>query len=76
MAPKCTRVLGDADWDGIVTTYDAALILEYMAELISEYDLHLCVSDVDGDGAVTTFDAACILEYKAELIDRFPAEEN
>ena len=47
-----------------------------MAELISEYDLHLCVSDVDGDGAVTTFDAACILEYKAELIDRFPAEEN
>lgn len=76
MAPKCTRVLGDADWDGVVTTYDAALILEYMAELISEYDLHLCVSDVDGDGAVTTFDAACILEYKAELIDRFPAEEN
>ena len=76
LAPKCTGLLGDADWDGYVTTFDAALILEYMAELITENDLHLCVCDVDGDGAVTTFDAACILEFKAELIDRFPAEEN
>lgn len=76
LAPKCTRVLGDADWDGVVTSYDAALILEYKAQLIDETGLHMCVCDVDGDGAVTSYDAACILEYKALLIDRFPAEEN
>ena len=76
LAPKCTSLLGDADWSGVVTTYDAALILEYKAELIDETGLHLCVSDVDGDGDIDTYDAALILEYKAGLIDRFPAEEN
>ena len=76
LAPKCTGLIGDADWDGSVTSFDSALILEYKAYLCDEYDLHLCVSDVDADGVVTSFDAAMILEYKAHLIDRFPAEEN
>ena len=76
LAPKCNAIIGDADWDGEVTTFDSALILEYKAYLCDESELHMCVSDVDADGEVTSFDAAMILEYKSKLIDRFPAEEN
>ena len=76
LAPKCNAIIGDADWDGEVTSFDSALILEYKAYLCDESELHMCVSDVDADGEVTSFDAAMILEYKAKLIDRFPAEEN
>ena len=75
-ALNITRVgiLGDVDGDGKVTTYDASLILQYKAVLITKEELNLNVADVDGDGVVTTFDASMILQYCAKLITEFPAE--
>lgn len=67
-----TALLGDANGDGKVSTADAALVLQFAAELLGEDALAMAVADVNGDGKVTTADAALILQYAAEVIDRFP----
>ena len=67
-------LLGDADNDGVVDSYDATLILQYVAEIIEKQDIHYDVCDVDGDGAVDSYDATLILQYVAEIITHFPAE--
>ena len=72
-APKCTEIIGDVNNDGVVNTFDAALLLRYCAEY-EDAEIHECVSDVNDDGLINTFDAAMILRYCAELIDSFPAE--
>lgn len=64
--------MGDANKDGQVTTADAALILQFAAELLSEANIQTVAADVNGDGKVTTADAALVLQYAAELITQFP----
>ena len=74
LAPKCTKIIGDVNWDGVVDIFDAALLQRYCAKLVGESDLHMCVADVNDDGVVDIFDAAMIQRYCAKLIDSFPAE--
>lgn len=74
LAPKCTKIIGDVNWDGVVDIFDAALVQRYCTELVDESALHMCVADVNADGVVDIFDAAMIQRYCTELIDSFPAE--
>lgn len=69
-------LMGDANQSGKVDTADAALTLQYAAELVGSSAIHLAAADVNGDGKVSTADAALMLQYSAELIDRFPASES
>lgn len=65
---------GDANGDGKVNTADAALVLQYAAELLPDEAVQLTAADVDGNGKVSTADAALILQYAAELLSRFPVD--
>ena len=66
---------GDVDGDDEVTSYDAALTLQYSAGLISDWtDAQIFAADVNGDANVSSFDAALILQYSAGIIDEFPVE--
>ena len=63
---------GDASCDGRVDPLDAALILQFVARLISGLP---CPDggDASGDGVVDGTDAALILQLSAGLIDTLPA---
>ncbi|MBC8180141.1 hypothetical protein H8E88_03360, partial [candidate division KSB1 bacterium] len=65
---------GDVDGNGEVQAFDAALALQYSAELIEFEEWQILAGDVDGNGIVQAFDAALILQYSAGLIDEFPVE--
>ena len=67
-------LLGDANNDGVVDSYDVTLILQYLAEYIGRDDINYAACDVDGDGVVDSYDATLILQYLAEYISFFPAE--
>lgn len=75
LAPKCTRLIGDVNWDGVIDTDDAALICKYDTGRIDETGLHMCVADVNADGAIDTDDAALICKYDTGRIvyEDFPA---
>jgi hypothetical protein len=63
--------LGDADCDARATSIDAALILQYQAQLAVTLDC-FAGSDVTREGLVNAVDAALVLQLEAELIDHFP----
>jgi len=54
-------ICGDADDNGIVQAYDAALILQHAIGLINLTGCLLI--DVNGDGQVTAYDAALVLQH-------------
>lgn len=66
-------MLGDANTDRVVDSWDASLILQYDAVLLGADGLDLSVCDVSGDGVVDSWDASLILQYDALLITEFPA---
>lgn len=67
---------GDVDEDGNITSYDAALTLQYAAGLISGWtEDQIIAGDVNADVNITSYDAALIIQYSAELIDEFPCEK-
>ncbi|MBQ0133836.1 MAG: dockerin type I repeat-containing protein, partial [Clostridiales bacterium] len=63
---------GDADGDGVVTSKDATLVLQAVAQ--KEVEIDNAAADVDGDGVLTAKDATCILRYVAKTITIFPVE--
>ncbi|MBC8313579.1 MAG: T9SS type A sorting domain-containing protein, partial [Candidatus Cloacimonetes bacterium] len=67
-------VYGDVDGNGEVQAFDAAMVLQYSAEMIEFDGEQLIAADVDGNGDVQAFDAALILQYSAGIIDEFPVE--
>ncbi|MBO5797051.1 MAG: FIVAR domain-containing protein, partial [Clostridia bacterium] len=64
--------MGDVDEDGIITSTDARLTLQYYAEKIGDDDLNTAVADVDRDYSVTSTDARLILQYYAGKITEWP----
>lgn len=60
---------GDTDHDGLVDSYDAALILEYDVHILGGDRLDLSIADVDHDGVVDSYDASLILQYDVGKID-------
>ena len=66
---------GDADGDGYVDAYDAALIMKYSVGAEESTALNLRVCDLDGDGFVDAFDAALAQKYSVGAIELFPVEQ-
>ena len=70
-----TYVYGDADGNGMVTNYDAILILRYVNGWdMTPYNFNTLAADVDGNGMITNFDAILILRYVNGWFDKFPVE--
>ncbi len=67
-------IVGDADRNGVADSADAALILNYDAELITSDEIDLEAADVNGDKKVNSLDAVYILRYDAEIITKFPIQ--
>jgi hypothetical protein len=61
-------VKGDANGDGKVDSYDAALIARYDIGLIGAEDLNLAVCDINGDGIVDSYDATLVARYDVGLL--------
>ena len=66
---------GDADDNGVITSYDAVLILRYVNGWdMSSYSFNPLAADVDGNGVITSYDAVLILRYVNDWFDIFPVE--
>ncbi len=68
--------LGDVSLNGNVQSFDASLILQDVATLITFSALQESVADVTGDGSVSALDASEVLQYVVGIRDAFSAELN
>jgi len=64
-------VLGDVSMNGEVKPFDASLVLQHAATLITLSEKQQSVADVSGNGQITSYDASLILQYSVGLISRF-----
>lgn len=64
-----TMQAGDVSGDGVLSTTDAALILQYVAELSDDQGMDVTLADINMDGRVSTADAALALQGAVELYD-------
>ena len=62
------KMLGDANGDGVVDSYDATLIARYDVGLIGANGLNLAVCDVNEDGVVDSYDATLVARYDVGLL--------
>jgi hypothetical protein len=62
---------GDADCSGEVNAIDAALVLQFVAELVETLQCQ-ANADANGNGTVNAIDAALILQFTAGLVDQLP----
>lgn len=65
---------GDVNNDGSITSYDASLVLQYLAGNLEADELVLGAADVSGDGVVTSYDVSLILQRIAGNFNEFPVE--
>lgn len=75
LAPKCTEILGDANWDGEVNILDVIVLNRYVVKLITADMIHMCVCDLNGDGAVNVLDLILLNRYVVKDISKFPVEK-
>ncbi|MBC8313536.1 MAG: hypothetical protein H8E33_04770 [Candidatus Cloacimonetes bacterium] len=74
-ADNISIIYGDVNGDENVSSYDAALTLQYSAGLIFDWtEDQITAGDVNGDENISSYDAALILQYSAGLISEFPVE--
>lgn len=64
-----TKLTGDADCSGEISSIDALLVLQFSANLTGPLPCAV-LGDADGDGAVSAADASLILQYEAGLVER------
>jgi len=70
--PSPPLLYGDVNGDGMITPFDASLILQAvvgMTELSAEQRLK---ADVTGNDRITSYDAALVLQFTAGLLNVFP----
>ena len=67
-------VLGDTDFDAVITPSDARAVLRIAVGLDNPSKMMRIVADVDGDGDVLPADARLVLRYAVGLISNFPAD--
>jgi len=66
-----TKPIGDVDDNGIISSIDAALILQFNAVLVTTLP-NVASGDVNQNGAVNAVDAALVLQFVAGLIPSLP----
>lgn len=59
VAPPCLK--GDVNGDGAVSSSDAILVLQIVADIITPTPVQVCAADMDGDRAMTVGDVLLIL---------------
>ncbi len=69
-------LLGDVSLNGEIRAYDASLVLQHVAMLITLSPLQQEVGDVTCEAGVSALDASYILRYVAGLISYFPCAFN
>lgn len=69
---QATSAPGDVNCDGVVTSIDAALLLQLSAGLVDDLACD-AKADATQDGSVDSRDAALVLQHVAGLIDLGPA---
>nr|WP_321406359.1 right-handed parallel beta-helix repeat-containing protein [uncultured Carboxylicivirga sp.] len=67
-------LMGDVSLNGHIQAYDASLILQHAASIITLNALQQSVADVSGTAGITAYDASLVLQYVAGIITSFPAE--
>ncbi|WP_430812481.1 MULTISPECIES: right-handed parallel beta-helix repeat-containing protein [unclassified Carboxylicivirga] len=67
-------LMGDVSLNGHIQAYDASLILQHAASVITLSDLQQSVADVSGAAGITAYDASLVLQYVSGIISSFPAE--
>jgi len=69
-------ILGDSNGDGIITTYDAVVVLQFVAGLLTPNEIQMISCNVNGDtSGITAFDAVLILQYVAGIRQGNPIGE-
>ncbi len=63
---------GDVDLNDIVQAYDAATILQYLANMITLNQQQKLNADVTLDNTISAYDASVILQYVVHIIDTLP----
>jgi len=63
---------GDVDLNNIVQAYDAATILQYLANMIALNRQQKLNADVTLDNTISAYDASIILQYVVHIIDTLP----
>jgi hypothetical protein len=61
-------VYGDVDGDGMITPFDATLVLQHIVGMVTLEGRALKAADTDHDGRITPFDATLILQYIVGMI--------
>ena len=60
-------LIGDLNFDGTISVFDATLVQEHAAEIIEFDDAESFAADCNGDETVTVADATLIQKYAAEF---------
>ncbi len=78
---EVTVIYGDVDGTATPDSTDASYVMQYFAEIITEFphpdgnEVALKAADVDGTAVVDSTDASYIMQYFAEIITQFPIEQ-
>lgn len=72
--PTPVPPFGDANCDGSTTSIDAALVLQYSAEVLDEFLPCLYVADMNTDCYINAVDATLVLQTTAGLLAEEPFE--
>ncbi len=65
------RMVGDANYDGLVNIKDSTLVQKFAAKLIGKNDFNYKNADVNTDGQVTVKDGTLIQKRAANIIQSF-----
>lgn len=67
-------MMGDVSLNGAVQAYDASLLLQRVANIITFNNTQNNVADVSANAGISAFDASLVLQYVVGKIRNFPAE--
>ncbi len=71
-ASECSSDLGDPSLNGTITSYDSALILQYIVGSITFTPEQECRSDVNGSSSITSMDGVYVLQCAIGICDSLP----
>ncbi len=70
----CSADLGDPSLNGTITSYDSALILQYIVGSITFTPEQECRGDVNGSTSITSMDAVYVLQCSIGLCGSLPSQ--
>jgi hypothetical protein len=75
-ANAADNIIGDANSDGAVNSFDALMIIRYCTGEETLKSNEIKAADVDGNGTINATDALYVLHYSIGKITTFPASGN